>query len=173
MNQSQPIPKGPEDGGQRRGVEPGDPCRTTGRWLLPLSLVVGILWWIVLLGLAAQTANPVTLNFRQIAQAEVIVLGRVVQPEIGRVDVVRQWLRDEPLPSPLVLGNLDRRLADPGQSYLIPLSRAADGTLMVTRARSPAAGRNARPTTAPAYIYPASPELIQRLESLCQRLDRR
>lgn len=171
LNPSQPIPKGPQDGGRPCDAQPGNPPRRTPRWLLPLSLLVGIVWWIVLLGLAAQTANPVTLNFQQIAQADAIVLARVVQPEAGQVDVLRWWLREEPVASPLVLGNLDDRLADPDQSYLIPLSVGADGTLMVTRARLPTAGRNAPP--AAAYIYPASPDTIQRLESLLkQRLPR-
>ncbi|MEO1996701.1 MAG: hypothetical protein ABGZ17_15645 [Planctomycetaceae bacterium] len=134
-----------------------------------MSLVVGAVWWAVLLGLAAQTANPVTLNIRQLSQADFVVLGRVVQYDAGRVQVLQQWLSPAILPRMLVLDHLEETVVEQGKSYLFPLSQTAEGTFGVTRGRLPATSRNAEPQRSAAYVYPASPKTIQRLESILKR----
>jgi hypothetical protein len=165
LSQPQSNPPGSDRGGIRSETSDA----TTRRWLLPLSLVVGAVWWAVLLGLAAQTANPVTLNIRQLSQADVVVLGRVVEHDAGRVQVLQQWLGPATLPRMLVLDHLDETIVEQGKTYLFPLSQNAEGTFGVTRGRSPATSRNAGPQRSAAYVYPASPKTIQRLESMLKR----
>ena len=148
------------------GAESASSQPSANRWLFPLSLTVGAVWWVILLSLAIKTANPVTLNVRQLVQADLVVLGRIVDVNAGRVEVQRQWLAPEALPQTVVVDHLDQTAVEPGQSYLLPLSRTTESTLEVTPRRLAATSPGQQSQKSTGYVYPASAETIQRLETV-------
>ncbi len=130
-------------------------------WLSVLA--VAVTWWMFLLVTAWRTANPVTLNQRQIAESRYVVTGKVASLETGIVEVEREWKRDEPLES-ISVENLRQANAEEGETYLIPLAAERNDVYRVTE--SPVEG-------APPPIYPVSPESIEQLEAILQQIAER
>jgi len=129
-----------------------------GVWMATIALVA--VWWAFLMGLAWLTANPVTLNYRQIEDSRYVVTGRVANLSDGTVEVEREWRREEPL-EVVRVEDLKRSGAVEGQTYLIPLRPNGDGLYRVT----PTPRVDAVPP-----IYPATDAAIGQLESILQQL---
>lgn len=132
----------------------------TSTTLMRVVVALGGLWWLILVTVAAFTANPVTLNRRQILQADLVVSGQVEDVEQGTVGVQKQWLRGEQLKSIRVI-DLNSTGIEAGGTWLLPLSERNDGTYEITRGRS-----ENLPVPDPPYIYPESSAATSQLEQI-------
>lgn len=132
--------------------------RISTRTILIAAAAVAVLWWIALGMLALFTANPVTLNREQILRSSYVVTGKVVDAERGTVEVEKEW-KQSGFGGTVHVGRLEETGARAGRSYIIPIEKAADGMLNVTRSRLP----NEAP-----LIYPATAEAAAQLSRLLQ-----
>lgn len=126
-------------------------------------LAVALTWWLFLLVTAWLTANPVTLNRRQIAEADYVVTGKVANLAQGTVDVTREWKYAAQLTNATV-ENLKQTKAEEERTYLIPLSMS--GKDLYDVADTPIEG-------APPAIYPVTAEAIAQLEAILEELAQR
>ena len=100
-----------------------------------LALWAAVVWWLTLGLLALLTANPVTLNYMQIRQADYVVTAKVVDLDTGSVDVQEEWKQDVTL-GRIKVENLHEVEAATDSTYLIPISRLdRDRFIAVTRLR--------------------------------------
>jgi hypothetical protein len=125
--------------------------------------VLAAAWVLTLFSLAWWTANPVTLNYRQIADSEFVVSGTVVDVQAGRVDVDREWKRGEALQD-VVVENLSGSGAAAGERYLIPLARGRGDGFEITETLI----EDGKP-----LIYPATQEATSQLETILEALHTR
>jgi len=129
---------------------------------LKFAIGLAISWWTILILLVIFTANPVVLNYRQIAESDYVVTGRVVDRTLGRVEVLKEWQpapsRAEPLqPGVIEVTNLPEvTTASRGDEFLFPLQRVGR-RFEVTPARA----LNNRP-----LIYPVTPVAEKQLEQI-------
>jgi len=116
--------------------------------------------------MAVWTANPVTLNRRQLKNADYVVVGRVVDARQGRVQVVREFKTGRRLNEIHIAGLRENtRVAGwsfsgvaTGETYILPLSvSTTGGTLHITR-DVPGKDRGT--------VYPATPQIQQQLGEL-------
>jgi hypothetical protein len=149
--------------------EPGTdgPADAVGPFIV--AAIVTAVWLLGLAALAVSTANPVTLNRRQIDEAAVVISGRVLDDRGGEVAVERVWRGAGP-PERLRIANLSDTPAEAGHTYVIPLSRAPQGGFVVTPTRRAPVllkdgGRERAPDGPPA-IYPATAEAHEQLERI-------
>ncbi len=109
-----------------------------------LALWAAVVWWLTLGLLALLTANPVTLNYMQIRQADYVVTAKVVDLDIGSVDIQEEWKQDVTLDRILdriKVENLHEVEAATDSTYLIPISRLdRDRFIAVTRLREVVVG---------------------------------
>lgn len=123
-------------------------------------------WVLLLVGLVNRTANPVTLNRAQIAHADYVVTAMPMDAAKGTFQVEREWkhgaelgaiqIHDLP-PTP----SLERR------ESLIPLTRRADGSFVVTQGELSNPGHEKTVAAhVPPVIYPATPDALRQLEAL-------
>lgn len=126
------------------------------RALLIAALILAGLWILGLVILAAFSANPVTLNQRQIRASDLIITGRITSVGSSTITVTKEWIRGEELQT-LTVTNLDQTGITPGDEFLIPLQRLPKGKSQVTPTSLP----NAVP-----LIYPATPEAQTQLQNL-------
>ena len=126
------------------------------RFLLVLAICTTLVWFAGLTGLAILTANPVTLNVRQIVEARYVVSAVLSTHRNGAVDVTKEWKRGAQLRS-VQIENLNDTRFDPGVTYLVPLSPFGDGRYQVTPTPPP----DGRP-----LVYPATAETVERLERI-------
>lgn len=130
------------------------PASARRRFVLAAAVVLG--WWAVLVGMVAFTANPVTLNRRQVALSDAVVKVEVLDVDSGRVNVLETWKRRN-VPAELAIPNLAAGGAKTGGTYLVPVRIAPDGGCRITRVL---VGDEA------PLIYPASDESVEQLELL-------
>ena len=116
-------------------------------------------WWLALVVLAVTVANPVTLNRRQIDEADYIVTATASVDDVGVFTVVKEWKRDEPLTA-IEIENIDETNAAPGQMYLLPLSKARGDGYRVTETRLPGQV---------PLVYPATEATLEQLSQLLER----
>jgi hypothetical protein len=128
--------------------------------LLAVVLFAAI-WGLALAAMAWLTANPVTLNFHQIAVAPFVVTATVEDPQTGRVTVEREWKHSRALED-ITIDNLNQTGARAGGRYLIPLAKAEGERYLV--AETPIEG-------AAPLIYPATAEAISQLDAILAHLD--
>jgi len=110
----------------------------------------GALSWLVL-----TTSNPVTLNRRQILDADAVVTAHVTDLKSGRCRVVKQWTGD-PLTDEIVVERLNQTAALADGEWILPLARHSD-ELQVVASRLPSRAR---------LVYPATPEAVAQLEAI-------
>lgn len=124
--------------------------RTASRLAL-LMLLIAAIWYAALITLAVRTANPPTLNARQVIASNIVVVGTVDAD--GTVRVTKSYLGIEPKgPIKLIADN-----PLPAGELILPLLR--DGPLFrVTPTGLP--GRSDR------LVYPAQPETLAQLEAI-------
>jgi hypothetical protein len=140
------------------GVETGVPVplRTTRFWL---ALGCFAIWFVGLSLLALRTANPVTLNRRQILDADLIVEARVDNVAAGECHVTRVW-PEALLGETIIIFGLSDLSVHAGATYLFPLRRDEGG-----------AAYSVMPTPPPdtqILVYPANDEARQQLETILQ-----
>lgn len=139
-------------------VHEDDSCRPTRRlWLWPAVLLFGI-WFTFLVTLAVRTANPVTLNRRQIREADLIVEATIENAATGECHIVRSWPEALQLGPVVTIVGLADLAVRTGTAYLLPLERNERG-----------AGYRIAPTPPPLskpLIYPADDESRRQLEDI-------
>ncbi len=114
------------------------------------------LLWCAALGLLAwQTANPLTLNVAQLANADFVVTATVSPENPTTVDVEKEWKREAKLGS-ITVENLRDTNAQPGETYLMPLTRHAGDVFQVTP--TPLTKHQRVP-----LVYPATPKAFEQL----------
>jgi len=126
------------------------------RKFLLLAIAVGCAWWLALGALALFTANPVTVNPKQIALSEYVVTGRVDDATTGAVNVEKEWKHGATLGT-IAVSDLERAGARNGDTYILPLVRADHDKFQITP------GFDAE---RPPPIYPASDDAVRQLEEL-------
>lgn len=126
-------------------------------------LAVAVTWWLFLLLTAWLTANPVTLNHRQIVEAHYVVTGKVTNLAQGTVDVTREWKHAARLKT-VTVENMNQTVAQEWETYLIPLDAVGKDAYRV--AETPIEG-------APPAIYPVTAEAIAQLEAIMEELAQR
>jgi hypothetical protein len=132
-----------------------------------VAAIVTAVWLLALMGLAAGTANPVTVNRHQIEIADLVVTGRVLDRDRGDVMVERTWKGNAPAEQ-LRVANLAQTLAEPQGVYILPLSPEDGNEFVVTPARR---RRDALELDdlgpdigGPLLVYPATAEAVEQLE---------
>jgi hypothetical protein len=126
------------------------------RKVLGPALVVAVTWWVALSLLAVLTANPVTLNRKQILGSQYVVTAVVDDAAAGRVTVEKEWKTGFNVGS-RTIGGLEQSGARAGVRYIIPLTVTSEGGLAITMAPAPLN----RP-----LIYPAGAEALKQLEQV-------
>lgn len=122
-----------------------------------LAAIVTAAWMSSLAWLVIATANPVTLNRRQVRDAFVTVRAEVQDVDRGTCLVFESWpARRHPGESVRVL-NLREAHARAGETYLLPLIPEPSGDWRV----HPAPLSNA-----PPLIYPVTPDAVHQIEEL-------
>jgi hypothetical protein len=135
------------------GRPPSDADAARFRRRLLFAVAVVAVWWAVLIVLVIFTANPVTLNRRQLRHSQPIVTAEVLDAAEGRVKVVRDFsgagikgeIRVDGLPD---LGVRD------GKTYILPLSVAPRGGWQITPVPDSSHRR---------LVYPATDDALKQL----------
>ena len=140
---------------------PPDPAvvaKSRRRFWIAVGLVAA--WWAVLIGLARFSANPVTVNRKQIRSSRRIVTAEVIDASAGTVKVVKDW-SGGPTGGTLRVQGLADSGAKDNESYILPLTEDAESNYRITTARiSP----GARP------IYPASEAAVEQLTAILEEM---
>jgi hypothetical protein len=118
-----------------------------------LAAVVVAAWWAVLIALVIFTANPVTLNRRQLRSSSQIVTAEIVDAADGRVKVVKDWSGSGVTGELHVDGLRESGVRDE-ETYILPLSLTARGGWQVTPAPEAPDRR---------LVYPATDDALQQL----------
>jgi len=139
-------------------VDPGltrPPAKTSAGVRRAAIALIAVVWCGLLAWLVLATANPVTLNRRQILDADAVVTAQVVDPAAGTCRIVRQWT-GETLPGEFVVAHLDETAARPGGDWILPLVKIGDEPEVL-------------PSLLPSHarlVYPATPEVLEQLEAI-------
>jgi hypothetical protein len=112
-------------------------------------------WCAALLWLVLATSNPVTLNRRQVLDADAVVTAHVTDVATGTCRIVKQW-NGAPLPAEIVVEELSETAATAGGEWILPLAVTVDGYEVVP-SRLPSHAR---------LVYPATPEAMEQLERI-------
>ena len=98
-----------------------------------IAILLAILWLPALASLALLTANPITLNRLQIAQADFIVTAKF-DVESKEAIVEKEWKQGARLER-IRIASLDFETVETGILYILPVTQRADKTFEITRAR--------------------------------------
>lgn len=126
------------------------------RAVLIAAFILSGLWILGLVILAALSANPVTLNQKQIRASDFVVTAQRNPDGSPTLIVTKEWTEGEELGT-IMVTNLEQTAMTPGAEFLVPLLRAAKGRFRVTP--------TSLPDEAP-LVYPATPEALDQLQSL-------
>lgn len=142
-------------------------------------------WWVALIWMAVTSANPHTLNVRQLATADAILTGTVVQLEPGLIEIEHIWrTNDRDLAAELKVGErlevarLVEGGAAEGGTFVVPLVGVEPAVppepvvetakLGVAEIKMPSEeGKTLRYPV----VYPATEHVLGQLETLLARLD--
>ncbi|MBL8851510.1 MAG: hypothetical protein JNG89_17635 [Planctomycetaceae bacterium] len=123
--------------------------------------IIAIAWCAALTWLVLATANPVTLNRRQILDADAVVTAQLVDPATGTCRIVRQW-NGPMLPNEIVVAYLDETAVRAGGDWILPLVKIGDQPeVLASSLRSHA-----------RFVYPATPEVLEQLDAILNPLVR-
>ncbi len=137
--------------------------RHRSRLALPAALLC-VAWVLGLAAMVLQTANPVTLNRRQIEVSTMVVQAEVTRLVPGEVRIEKFLLgsgQDSPL---LLIRNLNQTPAQLSQRYLLPLVPVRDAAGLVVNGLY-----DVTPTGLPdnqPLIYPLSDEALRQFQAL-------
>jgi hypothetical protein len=125
---------------------------------LTAAIIVAAGWWLALSLLGLLSANPTTVNRRQIDDSDLVVAVFLTDRERGLVEVTRQWIDPNPQTS-LTVSGLDEFDLNNGDSVVLPLTGGPDGTFYLTRVQR----TNSQPEGT-TYIYPTTDVVFQQIE---------
>jgi hypothetical protein len=128
------------------------------RSVLVAALIVSALWILGLVVLAAVSANPVTINQKQIRESHFIVTAMRDSSNPSTLVVTKEWFRGEELGT-ITVTNLDETNMTLGQKFLVPLQKLATGRFLVTP--------TSLPNKAP-LVYRATPKAESQLKTLLE-----
>ena len=137
-----------------RSAQSKPPALSPTRTRLYLAGALTVVWCLGLFILAATTANPVTVNRKQVLRAAYVVTATVTNSERGALKIEKEWKTAATLKS-ITVDNLDKTNAETGRTYLIPLSKAGKNQFRVTESDF----ANRQP-----LIYPATAEAVEQLK---------
>lgn len=118
-------------------------------------VLLAVTWCLALGWLALATSNPVTLNRRQILEADAVVTGRITDRAAGACRVERQW-RGTAVPEEIVVHALAETAVGVDGAWILPLKRTRRGY-------------EVQPTVLPSQarlVYPATEKAVTQLERL-------
>ena len=144
-------------------ASPPLPNRHGSKLALPAALVC-VVWVLGLAAMVLQTANPLTLNRRQIEVSTMVVQAEVTRLVPGEVRVEKFLLGSGKDSQLILVRNLNQTPAQIGQRYLLPLVPVRDVTGTVANGLY-----DVTPTGLPEnqpLIYPNSDEAMQLFETL-------
>jgi len=127
-----------------------------------LALGIGVVWLLILAGLSLWTANPVTVNRKQLLLADAVIVAEIVEPT-GKIKVssVLKGRADGDLQPDSSLSV--RRAGDhwtAGESRVLPLRRDADGNWTIAPAPLPDTVH---------LDYPANEDVLEQVDEILQR----
>jgi hypothetical protein len=125
-------------------------------WLLYLSIGLTLLWVAGLFTLALRTANPVTLNSKQLYESTYIVSAVLTSDLDADIEVQKEWTRNASLPA-IRVDNLKDVGFEPGVRHLVPLSPSYGDAYRVTPTPLP----DGKP-----LVYPQTDGAVEQLEAL-------
>jgi len=128
------------------------PTRTAAR----IGWGVALVWIAALATLAFTAANPVTVNLRQVQDADLVVAARVVDRAAGTCSIEEQLTPGPPLTS-ITVDNLKQAHAAKGELLLLPLQHRSGDRYSIVPAHL---------SGAPPLVYPATPEVIARVKQI-------
>jgi hypothetical protein len=140
------------------GPEPTNPEGKTRPTRPVLIGALGLAWIVGLVLLAAFSANPVTLNQKQIRVSDFVVTAQRSPDDSTELIVVKEWLRGEDLGT-IRVTNLDKTNLTTDQEFLVPLQRLTNGRIQITPTPLP---------NNPPLVYPATPEAEAELQKLLE-----
>lgn len=134
--------------------------------------------WLILFALLVLfTANPITLNWQQMQKAQTVVAGTVVNKADGTIKLDRFWKNDPRAgdTKELRVINLNRTIAEEGETYLFPLVLAVPGSgsqpdgYEVPLTQEQEIELKIAQTPATPLIYPLSDDAVEQLEELLRK----
>lgn len=125
---------------------------TRRRWIV---ILIAVVWCGALAGLVLTSANPLTLNRRQILDAAAVVTVQIVDRPAGECRVTRQWT-GAPLPEQINVQQLSETAATAEGQWILPLD-VRGGRLQVLPSLLPSGAR---------LVYPATPDAVRQLEAI-------
>ena len=127
-------------------------------WLLLAAAGATAVWFLFLLLTAIETANPVTVNRKQLLASDALVVAVPGPSSDGAVSLtVERSLAGVRLDGPLEVGGIEPERFAGGGAFLVPLIRKRDGYLVTP---APAA-LNGTP-----LVYPANDETLRAAEAI-------
>lgn len=136
-------------------TSPQKPVARSRRPLIVAFAIAGV-WISALLVLALTTANPVTLNRKQIRESDYVVTAKRTDPGAQTLEVLKEWKRGEELET-VTIANLDRVELPADREFLVPLNSVGSGRYRITKTTLP----NRVP-----LIYPATEEAKSQLAAI-------
>jgi hypothetical protein len=152
------VSKAPTVGPAVASVEFSD--RFSEKPWLTAAIMIAAVWWLALSLLGLLSANPTTVNRRQIVDSDLVVAAILTDRERGLVEVTRQWIDPNPQTS-LTVSGLDEFDLNNGDSVVLPLTGGPDGTFYLTRVQR----TNSQPEGT-TYIYPTTDVVFQQVEDI-------
>jgi hypothetical protein len=128
------------------------------RAVLIAALILAGLWISGLVILAAMSANPVTLNQKQIRASDFVVTATRSPDSASSLVVSKEWIRGDDLGT-ITVTNLEQTRMTADKEFLVPLLREPKGRFQVTP--------TSLPNQAP-LVYPATPEALEQLQKLLE-----
>lgn len=150
-----PAPSAAESRDDGPGAVPGllSPAAISNR--RAAAAAIAVVWCAALAWLALATSNPVTLNRKQVLEADAVVAVQIQDRVAGACRVVRRW-RGTAVPDEIVVHGLAETAARGDGEWILPLQQTGRGYEVQTSAL-PGQLR---------LVYPATPEAVRQMEEL-------
>jgi hypothetical protein len=122
-----------------------------------IAALMAVAWCAALAWLALATANPITLNRRQILDADIVITARIEDRAAGKCRVAERWT-GAAVPDELVVSGLKETAARGDGGWILPLKEARGGYEVLA---------SALPSRA-RLVYPATPDAVRQLRELVE-----
>lgn len=144
-----------------------DPSTTRpSRNLLVAAVACVLIWGVALVWMAVTSANPVTLNFEQIAQSTLVVAGHLSESDATEFVVSEVWPEGTVPLGPIRIENADLAQLPAGQELLVPLIVLKTGDFEITRAKLPLRRSERTSELSPPYVYPDRADTREQLHRI-------
>ena len=142
--------------------------------LLAIPLVVALVWWSILGGMAGMFANPTTINLIQLRHRDRLVRIQCDDPSSNVAFIVayrnEDWVTQDP--EEVTIENLSESDVTSEGEWIVPLS-FVDGDNGVHAITTFSMGKNDvnnEPVHSPPYAYPFNDETNQLLEAALEKI---